>query len=90
MEIISPVANALFVLIMTIVLTWYMRDRFGDVDRRFSEMRGELKEVRSELKQDIADVRAEIRDVRGDLNRVRSDLTQVALAVGATLREDSA
>ena len=53
MELLPTALNAAFVLVMTVVLTWYMRDRFTeqrqDTDRRFAEVRQDMAQIRSEL-----------------------------------------
>ena len=87
MEILTPVLNGAFVLIMTLVITWYMRDRFTEVDRRFVEFRQYVDQRFAEQKQDTD---RRFGEVRTEMLAIRAELVNIALAVGAQPRPDTA
>jgi len=80
MEVLTLSLNGAFVLVMTLVLTWYIRDRFSGQDKKIAELRAEMREgfasLRLEFKEEIAGM--------------RSDMINIALAVGAQARPDTA
>lgn len=76
MELLPTALNAVFVLVMTVVLTWYIRDRFNEVDRRFAEQKQDTDRRFTEVRQDMA--------------QIRSELITIALAVGARTGPDAA
>jgi hypothetical protein len=53
MELVLAALNGAFVLVMTLVLTWYIRDRFGEVNQ-------EIRELRAETREDIAAIRSDL------------------------------
>lgn len=87
MELLPTALNAVFVLVMTVVLTWYIRDRFAeqkqDTDRRFAELRQDTDRRFSEQDRRMA-------ELRQDMAQIRSELIAIALAVGARARPDAA
>lgn len=44
MEVLTASLNGALVLVMTLVLTWYIRDRFAEQDRKITELRTEFRE----------------------------------------------
>jgi hypothetical protein len=113
MDSFEPINTALLV-VATIVLGWYLRDRFAAIEKRFDgidrrfdgidrrlethDARFEAQDERSDgLAQDIASLKASVLGIQGRLDEMsreliglRSDILQIALAVGARARPETA
>jgi hypothetical protein len=81
MEVLTAALNGAFVLVMTLVLTWYIRDRFNEQDKKIADLRAEMRDGV------VAAIRLEFRD---EIAGMRSDMINNALAVGAQARPDTA
>ncbi len=80
MEVLTTALNGAFVLVMTLVLTWYIRDRFSEQDKKIADLR-------TAMRDGFAGIRLEFRD---EIAGMRSDMINIALAVGARARPDTA
>ena len=82
--------NTSAVAVATVIITWFLRERFEAAEKHVDRLDDRLESVRSELGSEIATLRSElgseIAAVRSELSATRSDLTAVALAVGARPR----
>lgn len=82
MDPLMQLVNALPAVVVGIVLAFYLRGRFEDVDRRFDEQKADTN-------RQFDEIRRQIDRLSSELAATRSDLTNVALAVGARLRPET-
>jgi hypothetical protein len=93
MDIFGPVLNAALVVLMTIVLTWFLRDRFESVDKRFDAQDERIDALGRELaatKTLVAALQGRTEELSREVVGLRSDMVQIALAVGAQARPEPA
>ena len=101
MDILGPALNGAFVLLMTLVLTWYIRDRFTDVDRKFDEHRRDIDRRFAEFRQDVdrrfaetdrrfVELRADVVTIQSQMAAIQAQLVAIALAVGVQPRPNTA
>jgi deoxyadenosine/deoxycytidine kinase len=92
MEILGTVVNAAVVTAVGLVLAFYLKGRFEQVDRRFEQVDRRFEQVDRRFEQ--VDRRFDHLEARMDafqasLDATRSDLTGVALAVGSRRAENA-
>ena len=94
MDILGPAINGAFVVLMTLVITWYIRDRFTEVDRKFDEHRQDMDRRFAEFRQDVhrrfAESDRRLAELRADMAAIQAQLVAIALAVGAQPRPNTA
>jgi hypothetical protein len=85
MEILGTVVNAAVVAAVGLVLAFYLRGRFEQVDRRFEQVDRRFEQVDRRFDH----LAARMDSFQASLDATRSDLTRVALAVGAGRAENA-
>ena len=92
MDAFDPINTALL-FVITIVLGWYLKDRFAAIDKRFDRQDERMDEMAHELravKSEVSGLRGRVDELSREVVGVRSDMVQVALAVGAGSRPETA
>jgi hypothetical protein len=82
-ELVLQLSNAIAVAVVGVLVWFYMRGRFEQVDRRFDQMAQRFDRIEQNIATLRADMDRKFELLVTELNAVRSDLTRVALAVGA-------
>jgi hypothetical protein len=95
----DPIITALL-LAITVALGWYLRDRFAALEKRLDrhDDRFDAQDERIDgLTQDVAALKTAVAAIQGRLDEIsreliglRSDILQIALAVGARARPETA
>jgi deoxyadenosine/deoxycytidine kinase len=85
MEILGTVVNAAVVAAVGLVLAFYLKGRFEQVDRRFEQVDRRFEQVDRRFDH----LEARMDSFQASLDATRSDLTRVALAVGAGRAENA-
>ena len=85
--------NAALLLVITIVLGWYLKDRFGAVDKRFDRQDDRMDDIAEQLvavKTEVSGLRGRVDELSREVVGIRADMVQIALAVGARTRPETA
>lgn len=82
MDLIAQFGNTLAIAVVGVLVWFYMRGRFEQIDRRSTELKQDMNQ-----RFDQNDRRLEA--LASEIAAVRSDLTHVALAVGARTRPEA-
>lgn len=82
MDLLAQFGNTIATAVVGVLVWFYMRGRFEQIDRRFEQVDRRFDVVRAELNRKFELLMTEIM-------AVRSDLTHVALAVGVRRRPEA-
>jgi hypothetical protein len=82
MDVVAQFGNTIAIVIIGVLVWFYLRGRFEQIDRRFDRVEQDISDLRADIDRKFEFLVAEI-------NRVRSDLTQIALAVDARSRPEA-
>jgi len=86
MNVLTSFAPSLVAALAVFIVAWISKGRFDLIDKRFELIDKRFDSQDEQNRQ----VREDIRQMRGEIAGLRSDLTQIALAVGAKPRPETA
>jgi hypothetical protein len=73
MELAAQFSNTIAVAVAGVLVWFYLRGRFEQVDQRFDEMKQGLKEDVGLLRGDVGSIRGDVGSIRGELAGLRRD-----------------